>query len=172
MTDAHEFDRQINEIGVDGMRLSLSSIPEAKKALQQLRVGERAVRAINRSVNSEQRAIRSAYSEKKANAGSGGSTVLSLFGKRGAAGSYRAAAKRDVQSERDSILAPYDVVKQRADAIIDQIANAKSQIDLFILQIKEEDISQVTCDQAHCTKCGRSLSHNDNFCGNCGHKTQ
>jgi len=173
MSSATDFSQQVDSVGIDGINLSISTLPEAKEALLRFRSAERALRLIKRSVNAQQTSIRSDYQARKANAGSGGSVVFQLFGKRGAAGQYRAAAKRDLQNERDRVLAPYGDVKLRIDKILLQTADAKSQLVEFIAQLKAGSEPAITKTKTmtgakFCVKCGGKVSSSDRFCRDCG----
>lgn len=136
---AKEYRKRLEELGLlrkGGVELSASSVPEAKQALLHIKQLQLELRNIKRELSLEMKVIRQQYQQQMPSAGSGASSVLTLFGKRKAAGSIRADAKRHVAADRDRALSDYEAVKQTVDGLLVQMESAKLSFQQFIEQHK------------------------------------
>jgi hypothetical protein len=102
--------------------------PALQKAQRELGQIESEIRLIKKSITLDMQNIRQQYSEKSANAGSGGSAVFSIFGKRGSAGKWRADAKRNLAMQKAKELQPYERIKLLIDGQLVNIAQTKAQL--------------------------------------------
>ncbi len=163
---------------IDDLRLaqfesfSVSSISEAKQALAKIRDIQKQLRQIKREINVDMKAIRVAFAEKKSTAGSGGSAVLAVFGKRKLAGSYRAGAKRQLNKERDQMLAPYESLKLAIDKAIIDFDQMKMQLSTYLEEAKRDiqPVFAIKPSQTVCPKCGNPIENDDRFCRKCGNE--
>jgi hypothetical protein len=129
--------------GADGFRALLdrenlfrfeatySSVAEAKTVRKVAVAHQQRLRYVKRLINQEMKEIRAQYAALSGKAGSGGSAVLSLFGKRKMAGQWRAAAKADSRSERDAVLRDYEDLKLMIDDSISQLDVAKARLSAY-----------------------------------------
>ena len=125
---------------VSGLLLQLEQLesientkPALRKALNEITLIEAELRQIKKQIALDMKSIRQNYAERSANAGSGGSAVFTIFGKRGSAGTWRANAKRQLAKEKENELKPYDHLKIQIDGIMIQIAKAKADIKEAII---------------------------------------
>lgn len=132
---AKEYRERLEKLGLlrkGGIELSASSVPEAKQALLHIKQLQVELRNIKRELGLEMKVIRQQYQQQMPNAGSGASSVLTLFGKRKAAGSARADAKRQLSAARDRSLSDYEAVKLTVDDLLVQMERAKLSFQLYI----------------------------------------
>lgn len=106
--------------------------PALKKALREITQIEGELRQTKKRIALDVQSIRQSYAERSANAGGGGSFVLSMFGKRGSAGTWRAQAKRELARQKAKELEPYESVKLQIDSALLTTANAKAQLKELI----------------------------------------
>lgn len=139
MRTANEYFQRFQDLGVDGMDLSVSTLDEAKRALQTCRSTQRELRQMKRDINADLKLVRQHHKEITASAGSGMATALRLFGKRKLAGSISADAKRAARSDRDAATLPYERLKRIIDDVINQLDRAKLNIENWIEEAREEE---------------------------------
>lgn len=133
MKDAQEYYNDIEGAGYLNYQISLEGIPQARQEKKRIIVAQKHLRQIKREVNLTQKQVRAEFSQRSTSAGSGLSTVFSLFGKRKIAGQFRAAAKSDLRAERDNILNLYNNVKNIIDEILIEMDRIKIDLDEYIL---------------------------------------
>ena len=133
MKSSSEILEYMENEGLTKFTLEVNSVDEIKLAKKKIILHQKKLRQVKREVNDIQKIIRAAYSQKNQSAGTGGSTILSVFGKRKLAGSWRAAAKSDLRAERDSLLQPYNALKSMSDELIQKLDGVKIQCDEYVL---------------------------------------
>ena len=136
---AKEYRKRIEQLGLlgkGGVELKVNTVTDAKQALLQVKQLQVELRNIKRELNLEMKSIRSSYQQKMPDAGSGASTVFTLFGKRKVASNIRASAKRAVAADRDHALHDYETVKLTIDDLLVQMERAKLNLQQFIEQNK------------------------------------
>ena len=138
MASVDQYRRELKGLGLEKYTIKASNAAEAKAALADVRQKQKALRQMKARINLDMKAIRAEYDQKKQSAGSGGSVLIGMFGKRRAAGQYRAAAKRQVTAERDRRLQPYETLKMSIDDLLLQMDQAKIQIQQYIDQAKAQ----------------------------------
>lgn len=138
MASVDEYRRELKALGLEKFTVTASNVAEAKAALADVRQKQKALRQIRARLNLDMKAIRAEYDQKKQNAGAGGSALIGMFGKRRAAGQYRATAKRQVTAERDRRLQPYETLKMSIDDLLLQMDRAKIQIQQYIDEAKAQ----------------------------------
>jgi len=120
--------------------------------------------------------IRAEYRERSAPAGSTSSTVLALFGQRGAACRARAEAKTEAgQGARPGSLVPYDQLKLAFDDMLSQMDGAKLEIDSYLEEVRAGEQSQKAVPPAardsepvlFCPECGQQVDGTDLFRRGC-----
>ena len=137
MATAPEHQQRLENDGLLKFEASVSTVAEAKILKKDISLKQKWLRAAKREINIDMKAIRSNYRNKATSAGLGGSTIFSLFGKRGLAGQWMAAAKANQRSERDAVLMQYENVKSQIDEALLQMDRVKLQIDEYIQQNKD-----------------------------------
>ena len=165
MPSAKDYENQIHSLVAGD--LGASNVEEAKACITRIRTIQRDLRQIKKAINLEIKGIRAEYRDRIANAGSGTAAVFSLFGKRGAAGSIRADAKRAMAAERDAAIEPYETEKFRIDDVLNQLDAAKIQFNDFIRDNKPEQ-SPGSASGRFCTNCGAKAAKSHKFCAQCG----
>ncbi len=177
MTSISEYTRQIENIDIsDNLEKNISTLAEARELLKLCRNYQQQLRQIKKSVTLDVKSIRVEYKDKIANAGSVMGGAFSLFGKRGMGGSIRADAKRAMTRERDSVISPYEELKLVIDNYIHGIDDAKSQIDGFIVDLKENETEEKAkakppqSQGGFCTSCGAKIAKSHKFCSQCGNQ--
>lgn len=139
MPQAKDYRKRLQDLGLldkKGVELKASSVVEAKSALADIKRLQLELRSIKRELNLDIKSIRAEYQQQMPYAGGAVSAWLTLFGKRKAAGSARAAAKRQVSSQRDSELRDYEAVKQTVDDLLVQLERSKIAFQQYIEQNK------------------------------------
>lgn len=139
MPQAKEYRKRLEKLGLldkGGVELKASSVVDAKSALADIKRLQLELRNIKRELNLDIKSIRAEYQQQMPNAGGAVSTWLTIFGKRKAAGSARATAKRQVASQRDSELREYEAVKQTVDDLLVQLERGKIAFQQYIEQNK------------------------------------
>lgn len=177
MASPDEYRSYLAELGLENLELSVSNVTEATAALRECGRLLKLLRQAKRNVNQDIRELREEYRRRISSAGEGVSTLVGLFGKRGAAGRIRAESKRAERRERDRVLAPYQEVKLRMDDLVTQLQNAKLQLQGYVEQKKAEEASvgeqdSISADDgaeaAFCPQCGKGVGPEDRFCRQCG----
>ncbi len=110
----------------------VSSTDSAKATRAQILLQQKQLRLIKKEIGQSMRSIRADFANRAHTAGSTGSTVLQLFGKRGKAGSWRAAAKADLRTDRDRVLSGYQDLKHSIDEALIDLDAAKIQIAEYL----------------------------------------
>lgn len=140
MATPTQYRKRITELGLDRLEFHVSTLDEAKSWLAKVRTLETQLRQIKREINMEISVIRDNYKTKAASAASSGA-LLEVFGKRKAAGQLRASRKRDLTSQRDREIAPYQQVKLTIDDLLTQTGSAKTQIQTWMTEAKTDQQS-------------------------------
>ena len=166
MIPAADYIDRIKALGIDGMELSASSQAEAKATITRIRSLQSELRQIKKSINLDIKSIRADYTERIANAGSVTGGIFSLFGKRRAGGSIRAAAKRDMTKQRDSVIAPYEEIKLHIDTLINKLDEAKHQFMGYVAENKASESKKGS--PGFCPSCGAKVAKSHRFCASCG----
>lgn len=174
MASPKEYMKQLEDLGVTRLEIKANTIIEAKSALTNVRNKQKQIRQIKRRINQGMKEIRADYKDRMASAGSGTSSMLRIFGKRGMAGKVRADAKRSLRKELNTLLAPYESLKLMIDDLLVQLDDAKIQIQDWIEEAKLDDQrvktpSAKTEQQKFCPECGNKVGIKDKFCRDCGH---
>lgn len=130
MASAEEYLRQVRALGFDKKRtFEVNTSAEAKSLLANIRQWQKELRHIKKNINLEMKAIRARYTQQKSSAGSGGSTLMNLMGKRRAAGRWRAESNRQLTAQRDRELGPYEQIKTMIDSLLLEMDRVKLQIE-------------------------------------------
>ncbi|GAA4884625.1 hypothetical protein [Ferrimonas pelagia] len=132
MKSAQDFLNQLQDEGLTTFSMKVDTPEDAKLAKKKIILNQKRLRQIKKEVNEVQKSIRADYAIQSQTAGSGGSTVLSIFGKKKLAGSWRAAAKTDLRAERDSLLQPYTSLKEIINEILYKSDEAKLKCDEIV----------------------------------------
>ncbi len=168
MASETEYLEKIKKLGIDGMELSASNQKEAKSSIATIRLIQSELRQIKKSVNLEIKTMRAVYSERIEKAGSVTGGLFSLFGKRGAGGRIRAAAKRDETKARNAAIAPYEKIKLYIDTLIHKLDDAKHQFTSYIVKSKEAEPEKINTVADYCPSCGKKTVKFHRFCPACG----
>ncbi|WP_101759917.1 hypothetical protein [Oceanicoccus sp. KOV_DT_Chl] len=171
MTSATEYENQIENLGIDGLEMSVSTAAEAKTLLAQCREKQKELHQIKKMINFEIKTIRANFKESITNAGAVTGGVFSVFGKRGIAGNIRAEAKRGMTRRRDSALSPYDDIKLYIDNLVLSLDSAKLKLQNYIAENKvEKNIKSKPSNESglFCTGCGCKVDKTHKFCSQCG----
>jgi len=180
MTSPKEYQHQIKSLGLEDLKIRVTTVAEAKEAQRQIRDLQRKLRQIKKSINIDMKAIRVEYNQRISTAASTSSALVSLFGKRKLAGQLRADEKRRLRMERDRALQPYDALKLQIDNLLAQLDSVKYNLQIFIedaktkTQVKrqthQKKKGESSADSVFCPQCGALVAKADKFCRNCGNK--
>jgi hypothetical protein len=129
MPTLEEHTSALRELGIESLTFTWNNSSEAKQELQRVRMIQKALRHQKKLIDIDVRELRAAARDKESLAGSGTSTILSLFGKRGAARSVRASARRSVRASAERALGPYQRLKTAIDDALIQLDRAKLEIE-------------------------------------------
>lgn len=132
MKSLQEHQQDLTDRGLWKFSADIDSPESAKAAKAQVVLQQKQLRLAKKEVGLSMQAIRADFAHRAQTAGSTGSTVLQVFGKRGKAGSWRAAAKADLRLERDRVLAGYQDLKHAIDAALIELDAAKIQIAEYL----------------------------------------
>ncbi|GAB6055735.1 hypothetical protein HYG87_07545 [Methanobacterium alkalithermotolerans] len=124
------YQKQIAEVGVDGMKIEPSSLAEAMSLLVKLRNYKKLLEKIKFNLHMDMRSIRKEYLEK----------IQSLKEEPSRRGLFRKnltekdkrSTKKNIYEERDRILAPYEALERLIEDYLDQIEDSKTYLELFI----------------------------------------
>ncbi|RJS49818.1 MAG: hypothetical protein CIT03_01415 [Methanobacterium sp.] len=124
------YQKQIAEVGVDGMEIEPSSLAEAMSLLVKLRNYKKLLEKIKFNLHMDMRSIRKEYLEK----------IRSLKEEPSRRGLFRKnlteknkiSTKKNIYEERDRILAPYEALERLIEDYLDQIEDSKTYLELFI----------------------------------------
>ncbi|MEW6010561.1 MAG: hypothetical protein AB1604_04640 [Euryarchaeota archaeon] len=124
------YQKQIAEVGVDGMEIEPSSLAEAMSLLVKLRNYKKLLEKIKFNLHMDMRSIRKEYLEK----------IQSLKEEPSRRGLFRKnltekdkrSTKKNIYEERDRILAPYEALERLIEDYLDQIEDSKTYLELFI----------------------------------------
>lgn len=131
--EPRDYIRKINALGIGKLKESkVRNRSDAQNLLKEIRNMQKGVRQIKKEMNLEIKTIRQEYRGKLSTAGSGSAFVMGLLGKKGAARSIRASAKRGVAQERDQRIAPYEELKVKIDGMLVQMDRLKLQLEQYI----------------------------------------
>ena len=139
MSSAQAYLDRINALGIDKMATTITSVPDAKAKIAQLRVVKKQLQQIKKEISADIKTIRASYQEQIPSAGSGGATTmrtLGAFGVKGMKGkatNYQADAKRQIKAKQDKALEPYEKVKLVADSFLSQTDVWIAQMDGYVL---------------------------------------
>lgn len=137
MPTAQEFLDKVNRVKSECVvPTQLTSAAQAKQAKTTIVTAQKELRQIKSQIALEVKETRAEFKDKAAGAGSTGGAVLSLLGKKGAGKSYAAASKRQVNSQRDNAIAPYERVKSAIDQLLLSYDKIKLQIDQYLDKVK------------------------------------
>lgn len=132
MKTPDDYRHTLQKMGVVSLRIEASTKAEAKEALKRVRQLQQELRQVKREIALDVKTIRAHYRERKESAAAGSSAILTLFGKRGAAGQVRASERRTLTSEADRQIRGYEDVKLTIDDLLTQMDKAKAQIEQYI----------------------------------------
>ncbi len=184
MASPDEYLRQIKELGLERMEITVSSIVEAKDTLKRIRGIQAELRQIKRKTNLDMKTIRAEYRQKMSTAALTSSAIVGLLGKRKLAGQMRADEKRRLRMQRDRTLQPYESIKLTIDDLLIQMDSAKAQLQAFIEEAKLKERSKkqaastkrpatdISASGDVCPQCGAPIAESDRFCWNCAHRLQ
>ncbi len=134
-TSWQEYENRIKRLGLV-RQYSITSIAEARSARADLVQMQKELRLIKREIDADIKAIRAQFTQRMVSAAQTTSGILSVFGRKGMAGSIRADEKRRLKQEQDRILQPYLVLKLAIDSQILEYDKTKAQIDGMIAAAK------------------------------------
>ncbi len=134
-----EYIRKINVLGIRKLsETKVRSCSDAKDLLKGVRNMQKGLRQIKKEINFEIKTIRLEYKEKSETAGTSSASFVRLLGKKGAARSMRASAKRRVAQERDRRIISYEELKMKIDDMILKMDQLKLQLEQYIQKEKEK----------------------------------
>lgn len=124
------YQKQIAEVGVDGMEIEPSSLAEAMSLLVKLRNYKKLLEKIKFNLHMDMRSIRKEYLDK----------IQSLKEEPSRRGLFRKnltekdkrSTKKNIYEERDRILSPYEALERLIEDYLDQIEDSKTYLELFI----------------------------------------
>ena len=146
MASASEFqDRiaQILESHFTSGRLSFSinwdTPEEAKIQLNRIRLKQKELRLVKKDINATMKAIRSEYTARKAQVGTGlGSGIMAgLLGKK-AVGRSNAIEKENLRRKQAAELSPYSALARAIDDALIQLDKVKIQIEMSISEYNKK----------------------------------
>lgn len=134
MTTAwQEYERRAKSI-VFAREYEITTPSQARTIKAELSQVQKDLRQLKKEIDLDIKQIRAVYTQKLATAAQTSSGLLSVLGKRAAAGSLRADEKRRLVRERDRTIQPYANLKLAIDAQLLELDRTKAQIDQFIVQ--------------------------------------